>query len=210
MPGIFGCREAVFEQGKILSATYPPGSPLHGGICFSLVLTWISEFMVRPAGTAADRMAACRAEFLKSGARQSMYLDIGYGGARGKAQDAALNFLGLKSGGSHRRGDDFDALERLCTQPLYDKTFHEVGFYFEQGGGHSTALYVGPNALSFFDPNYGEFTFDWSKWKQFFDGLAGLYAAGPSPLTVNRVTTQQISRAQSLIERWQSRIDQAA
>jgi len=117
----------------------------------------MKEFANKPGGNAASRMVKCRQQFLQSGARQSMYTDmLNNTNDVQSVQSAPLKFLGLKSSGFHTKGNNFGCLKSLCTTSNYDKTFHEIGFYFSQGGGHSTGLYIGPNSLNFFDPNLGE------------------------------------------------------
>ena len=43
---------ATFEQAKLLNNTYPVGSPLRQGVCFSLVLEWTKNHMNKPTDTA--------------------------------------------------------------------------------------------------------------------------------------------------------------
>ena len=187
---------ATFEQAKLLNNTYPVGSPLRQGVCFSLVLEWTKNHMNKPTDTAANRMAGLRGKIQKAGARQRMYGEMtAQGSSTGQVENVPMKFLGMKSVQKFSYSKFTGFAKTIGSDADYNKKYTEVGFYFDKGA-HSMGLFVDSSTLTFFDPNFGEFQFAGDKAQEFFNSLATCYPA------IKSAEVQILEGAKSLIEQF--------
>ena len=195
-------KTATFEQGTLLNNTYPIGSPLRQGVCFSLVLQWTKNHMKNPSGTASNRMSAMRGKIKTAGARQRMYNEMtGQGSSTSSVENAPMKFLGMKSVEKFDYKKFAGFAKTVATDPDYTGKYTEVGFFFvdssgKPAGGHSMGMYFGTTTLTYFDPNFGEFDFKGDKAESFFNDLAGSYP------TISSVEVQILEEAESLLEKF--------
>lgn len=196
-------KTATFEQGALLNNTYPIGSPLRQGVCFSLVLQWTKNHMKNPTGTAGSRMAAMRGKIKSAGARQRMYDEmLSQGSATGAVENAPMKFLGMKSVEQFTYEKFAGFAKTVAGDADYQGKYTEVGFFFVDSkgnpdGGHSMGMYFGKTNLTYFDPNFGEFDFKGDKAQSFFNDLAAAYGT-----KINRVEVQILQEVESLIEKF--------
>ncbi len=195
-------KTATFEQGALLNNTYPIGSPLRQGVCFSLVLQWTKNHMKQPTGTASSRMAALRGKIKSAGARQRMYDEmLGQGSSTGAVENAPMKFLGMKSVVKFDYAKFAAFANEVGSDPDYQGKYTEVGFFFvdakgNSDGGHSMGMYFGKTNLTYFDPNFGEFDFKSGKAESFLKDLSGTYPK------INLVQIQVLEEVESLIQKF--------